>query len=127
MAPVGGEVGAVGAARRHAQIAHLQHVAGLGVLDEDRPGHDVDAGIAVGFGNLAEDGADALVHHQIGRVAGVMGDRLGLDQIAALDLQDRRQGGVEIAPVHGLGRGAEVMQGAGRRVPTGGEQGHVVA
>jgi hypothetical protein len=44
----------------------------------------VDAGIAVVLGDLGEDPGDRLVHHQVGRVAGVVGDRLGADQVAAL-------------------------------------------
>ena len=43
----------------------------------------------------------------------MMGDRLGLDQVAAFDLQHRRQAGVEIAPVDGLGRRSQLVQGAG--------------
>ncbi len=115
IAPIGGEVGAVGAARRHGQIANLQDVARLGVLDEDRTGHDVDAGIAIRLGHALEDRGDALVHHQVRRIARVVGDRLGADQIATFDMKDRRDGGVEIAPMHGLRRGLQVVQRAGRR------------
>ncbi len=53
-------------ARLHGEVAHLQHVAGPGAFDMDGAGHDVDAGIAVGFGNFAEDARDLLVHQQIG-------------------------------------------------------------
>ena len=119
IAPVGREVRAVVVPRRHGEVAHLQHVAGLGVLDPDRAGHDVDAWIAIALRNGVEDGGDALVHHQLGRVAGVMGDRLGLDQVAALHLQHRREGGVEIAPVHRLRRSGQVVQGAWRRGAAG--------
>jgi hypothetical protein len=79
IAPVGGEVGTVVVARDHAQVTHLQHVSRLGVLDIDRAGHDMDAGVAVVLGNFGEDPGDRLVHHQVGRVAGMVGDRLGAD------------------------------------------------
>ncbi len=94
----------------------------------DRAGHDVDPGIAVALRDLAEDRLDRLVHHQLGRVARVMGDGLGLDQVAALHAQRGRQGGVEIAPVDRLGRRLQLMQRCGRRFGPGlavvAEKGH---
>ena len=49
---------------------------GAGAGDGDRPGHDVHAGAAVGFGDRLPDGPDAVVHQQVGGVTGVVGDRL---------------------------------------------------
>ena len=97
-------------ARDHRQVAHLQHVARPGALDLDRPGHDVDAGIAVVLGDVAIELADRVVHHQVGRVAGMMRDRLDMDVIAALHLQRGREGGVEIAPVNRFLRGPQDME-----------------
>ena len=91
-------------------IAHLQHVAGHRAFDVDRAGHDVHAGGAVVFGNRRVQIADRAIHHQVGRVAGVVGDRLGADQIAAVDAQRRRERGVEIPPVHVPGVCRQMMQ-----------------
>ena len=63
IAPIGGEVGAIARARRHAEIADFQYVAGLGALDIDRAGHDMDAGVAVGLRHLTEDRLDTRVEH----------------------------------------------------------------
>jgi len=94
-----------------------------GVLDPDRAGHD---GGRRGCGRPpAPRGKWSLTpasKHQLRRIAGVVGDRLGLDQIAALDPQRRRQRSVEIAPVHRSSAspsgGGGWCSAAGRRVGT---------
>ena len=60
-----------------------QRVAGLGAAHGDRSGHDVHARARVGFGDRRPRSPDAIVHQQVGRVAGVVGDRLDLDDVAA--------------------------------------------
>ena len=140
VAPPGCGVGAegfslelgVGACPRNAvEDAHLQHVAGLGALHIDRPGHDMDAlPLAGAFlidlrvrrpGAAAIDAflvlgpeEDALgpgiaLHHALGVVIGVMGQRLDRDEVAALDLDPGLQRLREIAPMHRLGGGWQVM------------------
>ena len=118
IAPIGREVRAIAVARRHAEIAHFQNVAGLGVFDIDRAGHDMDAGIAVRLRHLAEDRLYAGIEHQVRIVAGMMGHCLGLDQVAALDGQNRRDRGVEISPMDGFRRRGKLMQGGRDRLFT---------
>ncbi|EGY01264.1 hypothetical protein AZA_88828 [Nitrospirillum viridazoti Y2] len=110
MAPVGRQVGTVAGAGRHLQVMDLQHVARLGALDINGAGHDVDARVAVGLGDFLEDAGHRLVHHQVRRVAGVVGDGLRLDDVAALDRQGRRLVGGEIAPMHSARRGRQQVQ-----------------
>ncbi|MCY1288842.1 hypothetical protein D9M70_379040 [compost metagenome] len=108
--PVRRNVGPEAKARDHLQIAHLQHVAGPGILDIDGPGHDVHTRVAVIVRDLLVDRADGLIHHQVWRIAGVMGHGFGTDEVAAFHGQRGRLGGIEITPVDGLGAGGQVMQ-----------------
>jgi hypothetical protein len=97
IAPVGGEVGAVPEPRDHREIAHFEHIAGLGAFDVDRTSHDMHAGISVVFRDVAIKLPDGVVHQQVGCIPGVMGDGLDMDVVAALDLERRRKSRIEIA------------------------------
>ena len=100
IAPVRREIGSIIQPRRHFEVAHLQHVAGHRAFDEDRAGHDVHAGRAVMLGDRRIQLPNGGVHHQIGRIAGMVRDGLGADQIAARDAQRGRERGIEIAPMN---------------------------
>ena len=65
--------------------------------DEDRTGHDVHAGPAVGHRYVAKQALYWLIHHQLRRIAGVVRDGLGPDQIAAAHAQRRGERGIEIS------------------------------
>ncbi len=58
-------------------------------------------------GNIVEKLADVLVHQQIRGITRVMGDRLGSNEITALDPERRRQAAIEVAPVYGVLVGRE--------------------
>src|SRR5262245_31329536 len=115
VAPIGREIGAVEQTWHHLEIANLQHVTGAGVLDEDRPRHDVDAGIAVGLGHIEIELPNALVHEELRRITGMMRHRLDAYEVTALDAQCGRETAVEIAPVDGFaigGKNVEHMRGS---------------
>ena len=81
----------------------LEHVAGLGALDRDRPGQDMAGHHALALGmHLDEFGRDvklALVGHHVRAAA----DGVDRDLVAAFDGQHRLQPGFEEAPMAGLG------------------------
>ncbi|MCY1306981.1 hypothetical protein D9M68_855600 [compost metagenome] len=62
------------------------------------------------MGNLLVELADGVVHHQVGGIAGMVGDRFGANEVAAFYGQGGRLGGIEVAPVDGLGAGGQVVQ-----------------
>ncbi len=84
------EIGAVGP--RHDLVdAHFQHVARLGALDIDRPGQRVRAALL-----------DLLDRHAGHELVVRMHHRLEQDGVAGIDVQHRRLGVVEPAPLRGL-------------------------
>ncbi len=56
------------------------------------------------------------LHHAVGVVIGVVRQRLDRDEIAGIDLDARLQRLAEIAPMHGVGVGRQMMIGALRRL-----------
>ena len=109
--PVGGAVRSVRQPRRHRQQLDAQRVARLRSDDVDRPGHDVHARGPVRFGNSVPDRPDPVVHQEVRRVAGVVGDRLDDDLLAGLDLHDRSFVGVEVAPEARVGGRRQPLHG----------------
>jgi hypothetical protein len=95
-----GQIGAMRQARLRAEDVHLQHITRARTSQRDRPGEQVRARPAL----------DARVHQQVGRVAGVMGERLDLHQVTRGHGQHRCEVGIEVTPVHGLRRRRQRMQ-----------------
>ncbi len=62
-------------------------------------------------GDARPDRTDAVVHQQVGRITGVVGDRFDLDDVATSHRQARRLVTVDVAPVHGVRRRREATSG----------------
>ena len=75
------------------------------------PGHDVHAGRPVGLRDGLPDRPHAVVHHQVGGVAGVVGDRFDRQLGAVVDGEHGLEGGIEEAPEAVLGRGGQAIHG----------------
>ena len=125
--------------RRDVENPHLEHVAGLGAAHGDRAGQDVHAqalaGAAAEQRGVHRTGAasvdvllaavpvvDALrtriaLDHAGSIVVGVMREGLDRDEVARVDLDHRREGFAEVAPVHRLVRCGDVDSGSGSQVP----------
>ena len=110
-APVGGAVRPVRQPRRHLQDLDDERVAGRGAGDGDRAGHDVHAGRPLDLGDGLPDRPHAVVHHQVGGVAGVVGDRFDRQLGAVVHGQHGLEGGIEEAPEAVLGRGGQAVHG----------------
>ncbi len=131
--------------RRDVDDAQLDHVALLGAADVDRAGADMHAEALAGaapeqrrihrsgaapvhvllFLGPQEHafGAGIALHHALGIVIGVMGQGLDGDEVAGIDLDLRLQLLGEIAPMHGLGIGGQMVIGPlGRLVLLGGRR-----
>ena len=117
-----GMTGAAARPRPHVENAHLQHVAGLGVLDRDRAGQQMHADAFAGaaderpFGRAGAAARDRLVlarpvehalragiacDHPLVIVVGVVGQRFDGGAVARAQRQRRRDLLAEIAPVNG--------------------------
>ena len=91
-----------GSRGRMSRIAHHQRVAGLGARAPSiGPVMMCTPGPRSASAMPSQIAADAVVHQQVGRVAGVVGDRLDLDDVAAVDRRARRLVAVEVSPVAG--------------------------
>ncbi|MET4831468.1 hypothetical protein ABIF44_000875 [Bradyrhizobium japonicum] len=126
-------------ARHDVEDAHLQHIAGLGILHRDRTGADVHAesfpGAATEHARVHRTSAatiDVLPvprpaehafstgiarDHHLGRVGGVLRQRLDGDGVARGDLDLRRQRAAEIAPMDATGLDREMVVPAFRGRP----------
>src|SRR2546428_294577 len=60
------------------------------------------AGAAVVFRYVLVELVEAIVHEEVGRVTGMVCDRLDANQIAALHLKRRRQTAIKISPMDGV-------------------------
>jgi hypothetical protein len=101
----------VAQARRHVLDLDHERVTGRDALHRHRSGENVDPGTAVRFRDGVPDGPDAVVHQEVGRVAGVVGDGLDIDDRAGVDLDHRSLVAIDVAPVAGVGRGRERVRG----------------
>ncbi len=125
-----GMAGVAGRAGPYVQDADLQHVAGFGILDRDRPGQQVDAEAFAGAANeralgracaAADDGlmlAGPMEHglgagivrdHPLVIVVGVVGQGLDGGAVARAQRQGRRDLLAEISPVNGSRRHRQHM------------------
>ena len=59
-------------------------------------------------------GADVGVHHQLRRIARMMGDRLGTNEVAAAHAERRRERCVEVSPVNVARSRRQIMQALAR-------------
>ena len=131
--------------RRDVDDAQLDHVTLLRAADIDRTSADVHAKALAGAtpeqrgihrpGAAPVDtllflgpqkhafGAGIALHHALGVVIGMVGQRLDGDEVAGIDLDLRFQLLAEIAPMHGVGiRGQMVIGSLGRLVLFGGSR-----
>ena len=106
--PVGSTVRPVGQARPHLQDLDPEGVAGSGTDDVDRPRHDVHARPTIGLGDPGPDRLDAIVHQEIGSVAGMVCHCLDPEFGAGCDGERRRDVRVEVAPETGVRIGHDV-------------------
>ncbi len=127
-------IGRIGARPRlHVHDANFENVAGLGAADQYRAGADVHAEALAGTaaeqlaidraGAAAVDallvpgpekhafGAGIALHHALGIVIGVMGQRFDGDVVAGINLEPRLEELAEIAPMHGVGGGRKIVIG----------------
>jgi hypothetical protein len=117
--------------RRHVDDAHFEHVALFRALHVNRPGAYMyteafarTASEQAGVhrpGTAADDALLLLVpvedafgtritpDHAVEVVAGMMGERFDGDEVTRLDRHLRLQRLAEIAPVHGVGAGGDVI------------------
>ena len=80
---------------------------------------------AIGLGDPAPDGADPVVHQQVGSVTGVMSDGFDLDDVAGVHFQDSGCVAVDVTPHAGVGCGYEPVLRLGGSDATGEVEGHV--
>ena len=125
-----GMAGVTARARADVEDADFQHIAGLGILDRDRAGQQMDADPLAGAAlERAFDRPGAAPHHRLllarpvkdalGAgvagdhalviVAGMVGQRLDRGAIPGTYRQGRRDHLAEISPVNGRGRDGEGM------------------
>ena len=82
---------------------------GSGAAHRDRTGQDVNSGATIGLGDARPQRADAVVHQQVRRVAGMVRDRLDLDDVARVDLQHCWCVTVDVPPHAGVGRRVQAV------------------
>ncbi len=103
----------------HIEDVDLQHIAGLGAFDRDRPGQDMAGHHALTFGmHLVEFGRD-MEFGLVRKLLRAARDGVHGDFVAAVDGQDRLEFRFEKAPVTGLGAGMQMMMGHGGSLELG--------
>ncbi len=108
--PAGCDVGAILTARRHPEIANLEHVSRPCSIDMNGTGHDVRTRAAILRWNARVERLDRRVEHQIGIVPRMLTDGFQLHQVAAADPEHRGQRRIEIAPMNRCRSRPQAMQ-----------------
>ena len=95
----------------HVKNAYHQCVAHFSTLHGDGSGEDVHARPPITLGDTGPDGANSVIHQQVWRIAGVMGDGLDFDGVAATYGESRRLVAIDVTPVDRVRRGRQMVMG----------------